>query len=127
MAVRAGEVRLGRLSTRAVDQLERGGIVVPGQVLVGPPHQADEHGIEVERSLGEPVLVPVGVCAVADALEYPVAGQPARPPLGRPSPAGRLVEIPDSYTLIPLDQPARLAQAIRDFTVDVSGWVSSLG
>ena len=31
-------------------------------------------------------------------------------------PLGRLVEIPDSYTLIPLDQPARLAQNIRDFT-----------
>ena len=31
-------------------------------------------------------------------------------------PQGRLVEIADSYTLIPLDQPARLAQAIRDFT-----------
>ena len=31
-------------------------------------------------------------------------------------PHGRLVEIADSYTLIPLDQPARLAQAIREFT-----------
>jgi pimeloyl-ACP methyl ester carboxylesterase len=31
-------------------------------------------------------------------------------------PQGRLVEIPDSYTLIPLDHPARLAQIIRDFT-----------
>jgi pimeloyl-ACP methyl ester carboxylesterase len=31
-------------------------------------------------------------------------------------PLGRLVEIPDSYTLIPLDQPARLAQNIRDLT-----------
>ncbi|MDQ2810959.1 MAG: alpha/beta hydrolase [Actinomycetota bacterium] len=31
-------------------------------------------------------------------------------------PDGRLVEIDDSYTLIPLDQPARLAQAIREFT-----------
>jgi pimeloyl-ACP methyl ester carboxylesterase len=30
-------------------------------------------------------------------------------------PHGRLVEIPDSYTLIPLDQPARLAQSIREF------------
>jgi pimeloyl-ACP methyl ester carboxylesterase len=30
-------------------------------------------------------------------------------------PQGRLVEIDDSYTLIPLDQPARLSQAIRDF------------
>jgi pimeloyl-ACP methyl ester carboxylesterase len=31
-------------------------------------------------------------------------------------PQGRLVEIADSYTLIPLDQPARLAEAIRQFT-----------
>ena len=30
-------------------------------------------------------------------------------------PQGRLVEIADSYTLIPLDQPARLAQNIRKF------------
>jgi pimeloyl-ACP methyl ester carboxylesterase len=31
-------------------------------------------------------------------------------------PQGQLVEVPDSYTLIPLDQPTRLAQAIREFT-----------
>jgi pimeloyl-ACP methyl ester carboxylesterase len=31
-------------------------------------------------------------------------------------PQGRLVELPDSYTLIPLDQPARLAASIRDVT-----------
>ena len=31
-------------------------------------------------------------------------------------PQGRPVELPDSYTLIPLDQPAQLAPAIRDFT-----------
>jgi pimeloyl-ACP methyl ester carboxylesterase len=30
-------------------------------------------------------------------------------------PHGQLTEIGDSYTLIPLDQPARLARAIRDF------------
>jgi pimeloyl-ACP methyl ester carboxylesterase len=30
-------------------------------------------------------------------------------------PQGRLVEIEDSYTLIALDQPARLAEAIRAF------------
>jgi pimeloyl-ACP methyl ester carboxylesterase len=30
-------------------------------------------------------------------------------------PKGRLVEIPDSYTLIPEDQPGRLADAIRQF------------
>ena len=31
-------------------------------------------------------------------------------------PQGQLAEIEDSYTLIPLDQPARLAQVIREFT-----------
>jgi pimeloyl-ACP methyl ester carboxylesterase len=31
-------------------------------------------------------------------------------------PQGRLIEIEDSYTLIALDQPARLAEAIRTFT-----------
>jgi pimeloyl-ACP methyl ester carboxylesterase len=31
-------------------------------------------------------------------------------------PKGRLVGIADSGTLVPLDQPARLAQVIRDFT-----------
>jgi pimeloyl-ACP methyl ester carboxylesterase len=30
-------------------------------------------------------------------------------------PQGRLVQVADSYTLIPLDQPAMLAQIIRDF------------
>ncbi len=43
-------------------------------------------------------------------------------------PQGRLVEVADSYTLIPLDQPARLAWTIQEFTsaagtssTDVSG------
>ena len=31
-------------------------------------------------------------------------------------PQGQLVEVPDSYTLIPLDQPTRLARIVRDFT-----------
>ena len=31
-------------------------------------------------------------------------------------PHGQLVEVEDSYTLIPLDQPAGLAQIIREFT-----------
>jgi pimeloyl-ACP methyl ester carboxylesterase len=30
----------------------------------------------------------------------------------------RLVEIADSYTLIPLDQPAKLARSLREFTRD---------
>ncbi|HEY3749492.1 MAG TPA: alpha/beta hydrolase [Pseudonocardiaceae bacterium] len=31
-------------------------------------------------------------------------------------PQGQLVEVADSYTLVPLDQPTRLAQLIREFT-----------
>ena len=31
-------------------------------------------------------------------------------------PQGQLVEVEDSYTLIPLDQPTRFAQIIRQFT-----------
>ena len=34
-------------------------------------------------------------------------------------PQGRLTEVDDSYTLIPLDQPARLARAIQDFGDEV--------
>jgi pimeloyl-ACP methyl ester carboxylesterase len=34
---------------------------------------------------------------------------------------GQLVEVEDSYTLIPLDQPARLAQAVREFTPVMCG------
>jgi pimeloyl-ACP methyl ester carboxylesterase len=33
-------------------------------------------------------------------------------------PRGRLVEVADSYTLIPLDQPAELARLVRDLTRD---------
>lgn len=32
-------------------------------------------------------------------------------------PRGRLVEVADSYTLVPLDQPGRLSQLIREFTL----------
>jgi pimeloyl-ACP methyl ester carboxylesterase len=33
-------------------------------------------------------------------------------------PQGRLIEVPDSYTLVPLDQPARLAEIIGAFSHD---------
>ena len=36
-------------------------------------------------------------------------------------PLGQLVEISDSYTLIPLDQPNRLAAVIRSFVGDADG------
>ncbi len=55
------------------------------------------------------------------ALVVWAAGDRVMPPddgrrLAELLPDVRLVEITDSYTLIPLDQPAALAQAIRDFT-----------
>ncbi len=34
-------------------------------------------------------------------------------------PQARLIELDDSYTLIPLDQPVRFAQVIRKFTYAV--------
>jgi pimeloyl-ACP methyl ester carboxylesterase len=55
------------------------------------------------------------------ALVVWAAGDRVMPPehgrrLAELLPQGRLVEVGDSYTLIPLDQPARLAQIIQDFT-----------
>ncbi len=35
-------------------------------------------------------------------------------------PKGRLVEIADSYTLIPEDQPAELTRAVREFLTDTA-------
>ena len=54
------------------------------------------------------------------ALVVWAAGDRVMPPehgrrLAELLPNGRLSEIDDSYTLIPLDQPARLAQMIREF------------
>jgi len=39
-------------------------------------------------------------------------------------PRGRLTEIGDSYTLIPLDQPARLARVIQDFSDELEPGLS---
>ncbi len=35
-------------------------------------------------------------------------------------PHARLVEVPDSYTLIPEDQPGELVRAIREFVRDTT-------
>jgi pimeloyl-ACP methyl ester carboxylesterase len=61
------------------------------------------------RSFDRPALV---VWASEDRVMPPEHGRR----LAELLPQGRLVEIDDSYTLIALDQPARLAQAIRAFT-----------
>ena len=55
------------------------------------------------------------------ALVVWAAGDRVMPPehgrrLAELLPHARLVELADSYTLMPLDQPARLAEAIREFT-----------
>jgi pimeloyl-ACP methyl ester carboxylesterase len=55
------------------------------------------------------------------ALVVWAAGDRVMPPehgrrLAELLPQGQLAEVADSYTLLPLDQPARLAQIIRDFT-----------
>jgi pimeloyl-ACP methyl ester carboxylesterase len=56
------------------------------------------------------------------ALVVWASGDRVMPPehgrrLAKLLPQGQLVEVEDSYTLIPLDQPARLAQIIREFTL----------
>ena len=65
-------------------------------------------------SFDRPALV---VWASADRVMPPEHGRR----LAELLPQGQLVEIDDSYTLIPLDQPARLAQAVREFTVSRVG------
>jgi pimeloyl-ACP methyl ester carboxylesterase len=60
------------------------------------------------RGVERPALV---VWASEDRVMPPEHGRR----LAELLPQGRLVEIPDSYTLIPLDQPARLAEAIQHF------------
>src|SRR6266566_4858457 len=63
---------------------------------------------ECLRSFARPALV---VWAAEDRVMPPAHGRR----LAGLLPQGRLSEVDDSYTLIPLDQPARLAQIIRDF------------
>ena len=59
------------------------------------------------------------------ALVVWAAGDRVMPPehgrrLASLFPDARLLEIPGSYTLIPLDQPAQLAAAIGEFTGEVN-------
>jgi pimeloyl-ACP methyl ester carboxylesterase len=60
------------------------------------------------RTFEQPALV---VWAAQDRIMPPEHGHRLTELL----PQGRLVEVDDSYTLIPLDQPGRLAQMIREF------------
>jgi pimeloyl-ACP methyl ester carboxylesterase len=59
-------------------------------------------------TFGRPVLV---VWAPEDRMMRPALG--AR--LAAAFPSARLVEVFDSYTLVPIDQPKPLATALREF------------
>jgi pimeloyl-ACP methyl ester carboxylesterase len=66
------------------------------------------------RGFDRPALV---VWAQGDRVMPPEHGRR----LAAMLPQGRLVEVPDSYTLVPLDQPARLAAEVRDFVREPVG------
>ncbi|GIH15704.1 alpha/beta fold hydrolase [Rugosimonospora africana] len=76
------------------------GIAKAGDLLVGAAERL--------RGFDRPALV---VWASADRVMPPEHGRL----LAKLFPQGRLVEVDDSYTLIPLDQPAALARIVREF------------
>lgn len=76
--------------------------------LASDPHQLLRAADSLSRFRG-PALV---VWAKGDRVMPPDHGRRLAEALA----AGRRVEVEDSYTLIPLDQPAELAQHIREFT-----------
>jgi pimeloyl-ACP methyl ester carboxylesterase len=77
------------------------GVAADRQLLLGAAERLP--------SFGRPALV---VWAAGDRVMPPEHGRR----LAGLLPQGQLVEIEDSYTLVPLDQPARLARVIREFT-----------
>ena len=68
---------------------------------------------ELLRSFDRPALV---IWAAEDRVMPPEHGRR----LAELLPHGRLIEIPDSYTFLPEDQPGELARAIRQFIRDTS-------
>jgi pimeloyl-ACP methyl ester carboxylesterase len=78
-----------------------------------PPKKVLLEWAERLRSFGRPALV---VWAEEDRVMPPEHGRR----LAELFPRGQLVEIPDSYTLIPEDQPGELARAIRGFVRDTT-------
>ncbi len=76
-----------------------------------PPKGVLLEWAERQRAFESPVLV---VWAPEDRVMPPEHGRR----LAELFPRGRLAEIPDSYTLIPEDQPAELARVIRGFVRD---------
>lgn len=107
----------------AADPSRRVSVVSTGQVQIRPDHrdavptlgavEADTRFLvsaaECLPGFDRPALI---VWAREDRVMPPEHGRR----LAGLLPDARLAEIEDSYTLIPLDQPARLAQVIREFT-----------
>lgn len=73
-----------------------------------PPKPELVAATEAVRRFDRPALV---VWAAEDKVMPPEHGRR----LAELLPDGRLVEVPDSYTLVPLDQPVTLAGLVRDF------------
>jgi pimeloyl-ACP methyl ester carboxylesterase len=73
-----------------------------------PPKQDLVAATEAVRRFDRPALV---VWAAEDKVMPPQHGRR----LAELLPRGRLVEVADSYTLVPLDQPVTLAGLVRDF------------
>ena len=78
-----------------------------------PPKKVLLEWSERLRSFDRPTLV---VWAAEDRVMPPEHGRR----LAELFPRGHLVEIPDSYTLIPEDQPGELARALRGFVRDTT-------
>jgi pimeloyl-ACP methyl ester carboxylesterase len=79
-----------------------------------PPREQLMGWAESQRGFDRPVLV-------AWAAEDRVMPREHGPRLAALFPDARLVEIPDSYTLVPEDQPRPLARAIREFVAGGEG------
>ena len=107
-----GAARVGRIvlvSLRRVRQLP----AEPPRLGAGPERQAAARGAmltaaEALPGFDRPALV---VWASEDRVMPPEHGRR----LAELLPQGRLEEVPDSYTLVPLDQPAPLARLIGAF------------
>ena len=86
----------------------RGGADLRKYVRSVPPRATLLECAERQSAFRGPVLV---VWAPEDRIMPPEHGRR----LAELFPKGRLVEIPDSYNLIPEDQPAELTARIREF------------
>jgi pimeloyl-ACP methyl ester carboxylesterase len=75
------------------------------------PLGAHRHAMRADADLSLPGIARL-VWASEDRVMPPEHGRR----LAEVLPQGRLVEVADSYTLIPLDQPIKLARVIREFT-----------